>query len=66
METTETTNVTFKVEQNKKYGVFRVVKYINGFWLNERCGNWSKNKAEQKAKQYRELAKRTTTMADNI
>lgn len=28
-------NVTFKVEQNAKYGDFRVVKYLNGTWLNE-------------------------------
>lgn len=62
-----TSNVTFKVEQNAKYGDFRVVKYLNGTWLNERDGNWTKNKAEQKAKEYRELAnKGITTMSDNV
>jgi hypothetical protein len=62
-----TSNVTFKVEQNAKYGDFRVVKYLNGTWLNERDGNWTKNKAEQKAKEYRELAKKgITTMSDNV
>lgn len=59
--------VTFKVEQNEKYGDFRVVKYLNGTWLNERDGNWTKNKAEQKAKEYRDLAnKGINTMTDNV
>lgn len=61
------TTVKFKVEQNKVFGDFRVIKYVNGIWTNERDGNWSKNKAEQKAKEYRRLtAKGLTTMADNI
>ena len=59
--------VTFKVEQNAKYGDFRVVKYLNGLWLNERDGNWSKYKANQKAKEYRKLTKQgLTTMNDNL
>jgi len=62
-----TSKVTFKVEQNEKYGDFRVVKYLNGIWLNERDGNWTKSKAKQKAKEYRELAsKGITTMGDNV
>ena len=60
-------NVTFKVQQNAKYGDFRVVKYLNGTWLNERDCNWTKNKAEQKAKEYRNLAKQgIATMGDNV
>ena len=43
--------VTFKVEKNEKYGDYRVNQYINNVWEN---GNWSKNKAEKKAKQYRQ------------
>ena len=59
--------VTFKVEQNANFGDFRVVKYLNGTWLNERDGNWTKNKAEQKAKVYRLLAaKGIKTMSDDI
>jgi predicted NUDIX family NTP pyrophosphohydrolase len=58
--------VKFKVEQNAMYGDFRVVKYLNGFWLNERDGNWSKSKAEQKAREYRQLAKKgIRTMGDD-
>jgi len=62
-----TLNVTFKVEQNAKYGDFRVVKYLNQIWLNERDGNWTKNKANQKAKAYKDLAsKGIPTMGDNV
>jgi len=46
--------VTFKVEKNEKYGDYRVNQYINNVWENQRDGNWSKNKAEKKAKQYRQ------------
>lgn len=61
------TNVKFKVEKNAKYGDFRVNKYLNGTWLNQRDNNWTKNQAEQKAKQYRALAnKGITTMSDNV
>ena len=60
-------SVTFKVEQNAKYGDFRVVKYLNGVWINERDGNWTKSKANQKAKEYRELTRKgVSTMSDNI
>ena len=62
-----TSNVTFKVEQNEKYGDFRVVKYLKETWLNERDGNWTKNQAEQKAKEYRELvSKGKPTMGDKF
>ena len=61
------TKVTFKVEQNKIFGDFRVVKYLNGVWVNERDANWSKTKAQQKARQYSKLAKNgITTMSDNF
>jgi hypothetical protein len=64
---TNSTTVTFKVEQNKKYQDFRVNKYLNGEWINQRDGNWSKCQAEQKATEYRErTAKGFTTMTDNI
>jgi len=57
--------VTFKVEQNEKYGDFRVVKYLDGVWVNERDGNWSKHKAEEIARNYRKLYKQgLTTMSD--
>ena len=59
--------VTFKVEQNEKYGDFRVVKYLNGIWLNERDGGWTENKAEQKAKEYRNLTRQgISTMSDDV
>ena len=59
--------VTFKVEKNAKYGDFRVVKYSNNLWLNERDGNWSENKAKQIAKQYRKSSEKGfATMGDNI
>jgi len=62
-----TSIVTFKVEQNAKYGDFRVVKYLDGKWLNERDGNWTKYKANQKAKEYRDLTnKGIKTMSDNV
>jgi serine protease inhibitor len=60
-------SVVYKVEQNKKFKDFRVVKYFNGEWINERDGNWTKNKAEQKAKEYRELTKKgIKTMGDEV
>jgi hypothetical protein len=59
-------NVTFKVEQNQKFKDFRVVKYLNGEWLNERDGNWTKKQADKKAKSYTEASnKGLNTMADN-
>lgn len=59
--------VTYKVEQNKNFGDFRVVKYLNGVWLNERDGNWTKSKAEQVARYYRGLTKHgVKTMNDNV
>ena len=62
-----TSNVTFKVEQNTIFGDFRVVKYLNGTWLNERDGNWTKTQADQKAKEYRNLSEKgIATMGDNI
>lgn len=47
--------VVYKVEQNKKYGDFRVVKYINGIWENEFDGNWTKGQANRKCKLFRSL-----------
>jgi hypothetical protein len=62
-----TSNVTFKVEQNAKFGDFRVVKFLNGARFNERDGNWTKSRAEQIAKKYREMTKQgLATMSDNV
>lgn len=59
-------NVTFKVEQNHKFKDFRVVKYLNGEWLNERDGNWTRKQADKKAKAYVNSSIRgLNTMADN-
>ncbi len=59
--------VTYKVEQNEKFGDFRVHKYLNGEWWNERDGNWSKGKAQSVAKEYRATtAKGLPTMGDNF
>ena len=43
----DTTQVTFAVEKNEKYGDFRVVEYFDGEWNNERDNNWTKEKANQ-------------------
>lgn len=51
--------ITYKVEKNEKYGDYRVVKYVNGVWNNERDCNWSKSKAAKIATEYR---KRLRTM----
>ena len=62
-----TSKVTFKVEQNTRFGDFRVVKYVDGIWMNERDNNWTKTKAEQKAKEYRQATKNgVITMTDDI
>ena len=59
--------VTFKVEKNEKYGDFRVVKYVNDQWCNERDNNWTKREAEEQLKKYENLAKKGfSTMGDNI
>jgi hypothetical protein len=59
--------VTFTVEQNEIFGDFRVMKYVNGEWLNLREGNWTKRQADVKAQEYRELtANGFTTMSDNV
>ena len=59
--------VTYKVEQNQYFGDFRVNKYLNGEWVNQAEGRWSKYKAEQKAKMYRALTKNGfTTMNDRF
>jgi hypothetical protein len=44
--------VTYKVEQNKKYGDFRIVKYINNVWENEIDNNWNKEFANILCKSY--------------
>lgn len=57
--------VEFKVEKNKKYGDWRVAKYVDGEWYNERDGNWSRSEAERKAEIYRRRhAKGFETMSD--
>jgi len=59
--------ITYKVEKNEKFGDYRVNKYLNGIWVNQRDNNWSKNKAEEKAKLYKELTEiGLTTMSDNF
>lgn len=37
--------VTYKVEQNEKYGDFRIVKYIDNVWENEIDNNWNEESA---------------------
>ena len=59
--------VTFKVEQNKIFGDFRVVKYVNGEWYNERDNNWNKIQAEKKCREYKRMIKENMkTMSDDI
>jgi hypothetical protein len=47
----ETKNVKFTIEQNEKYGDFRIVLYLNGEWFNEFDNNWTKEQAEEIVKQ---------------
>ncbi len=59
--------VTFEVSQNKWFGDYRVDKYLNGEWVNQRDGNWTKEEAEFKASLYRVKAnKGMNTMSDNF
>jgi hypothetical protein len=62
----ENSIVTFEVNQNAIWGDFRVDKYLNGIWVNQRDNNWSKEKAEDVAKKYREISPRFKTMDDNF
>jgi hypothetical protein len=39
--------LTYKIERNKKFGDYRIVKYIDGKWDNEFDGMWTKYKAEK-------------------
>lgn len=39
--------VSYKIEQNKKYSDYRIVKYIDGVWNNEFDGMWTKSRAEK-------------------
>ena len=50
-------SIKYKVEQNKKYKDFRVVKYVNGEWVNERDNNWNKNQATVKCKKCNDALK---------
>jgi hypothetical protein len=60
-------NVTFKVNQNSKYNDFRVDKYVDGIWVNQRDGNWSKQTAELVALTFRiNTSKGYNTMSDNF
>ena len=58
--------VTFKVNQNEKYGDFRVDKYLDGKWVNQRDNNWSKKQAEIVAQKYRVASVTYTTMGDKF
>lgn len=59
--------VTFKVEKNERYGDFRVVKYVNNQWYNERDNNWTKKEAEEQLKKYENQVKKGfLTMGDTI
>ena len=58
--------VTFKVNKNEKYGDFRVDKYLNGEWVNQRDNNWSKKQAEIVAQKYRVASVTYTTMGDKF
>lgn len=50
--------VTYKVEQNKKYGDFRIVKYINNVWENEIDNNWNEKSANLLCKSYNDKLKK--------
>jgi hypothetical protein len=59
--------VTFEVNQNSKYGDFRVDKYLNGIWVNQRDGNWTKQTAELVANIFRlNASKGYSTMQDKF
>lgn len=45
--------ITYKVEQNLKYGDFRIVMYIDGVWENQFDNNWSKYKATKILNSYK-------------
>ena len=71
----ETANqkVTYEVEEGHltirgiKYSDYRVNKYLNGKWVNQRDGRWSKDIAESIANEYRKAtAKGFCTMSDNF
>jgi hypothetical protein len=49
----ENSSITFAVVQNLKYGDYRVNKYRNGVWENQRDGNWNKEQAEEIAERFR-------------
>ena len=37
--------ITYKVEQNEKYKDFRIAKYVDNVWENERDNNWNQEQA---------------------
>ena len=37
--------ITYKVEQNKKFGDYRIDQMVDGKWHNERDDNWTEAKA---------------------
>ena len=41
------TMTTYKLEQNKKYGDWRVEQFVDGEWENEFDNNWSKLEAQK-------------------
>lgn len=38
--------VTYKVEQNEKYKDFRITKYVDNVWENEKDNNWNEEQAK--------------------
>lgn len=57
--------IVYIVVQSEKYGDWRVNKFVNGKWVNQRDGNWTQEEAEEKAEYYRDLTKRgISTMSD--
>ena len=74
MNNTKTLNVTYKVVEYPKFFLvgtketredFRVDKYLNGQWINQRDGGWSKSEAKKIMNSYKAATKKgLTTMND--
>lgn len=47
--------IEFKVEQNLKFGDYRINKYVNNIWVNQIDNNWTKAQANKIAKKYNNL-----------
>tara|TARA_X000001382_G_scaffold127510_1_gene115503 strand:+ start:625 stop:855 length:231 start_codon:yes stop_codon:yes gene_type:complete len=76
MNNTKKLNVTYKVVEHPKFKLFnsnetredfRVEKYLNGEWVNQRDGGWSKDEAEKIMNIYKSATKKgLPTMSDEF